>query len=253
MTTSNCPYCNEVVDTSAAQAPGFTSACCNRFIAVREDVVVKKRLFVPSSTFAQKSGIQGDVSHVPGMPRLDNMRPESSWTTVCMDTDGYQIRFSPKDVDLESLGFSHGLCLRNSYDSVYAAHEAADVFDQFFEGIKSLHEHDYTQLHTDYAFLQARIATAVSLLESEDSDDAWKVLQGAQDGTEFVDMACAIYWDGGYGIYTDPNLAIAKCLDLDGKNQPYKITYLIETFSRHNGVVHSRFFNGAEDERKGEA
>ena len=64
---------------------------------------------------------------------------ESKWTTVYWDIDSGKpfayVRITPEFLDLESLGFPHGLALANKFETEEQAVKYADTVDFFFEAL----------------------------------------------------------------------------------------------------------------------
>lgn len=136
----NCPYCNTKITLDWKENQTNTdcyesTSCCNRMIFVRRDMEPVIRVGATSKSALERAGLNGDVSKFPGMPILDDMRPNSRWTKVMTDGMMWYVRICPNDVDTESLGRPWGLSFTNKYTSRYEAHNHADSIDQFLDGI----------------------------------------------------------------------------------------------------------------------
>lgn len=129
-----CPYCNEKLQSYAV--PGFTAPCCGKLVAARERVKpVDVMVFIPFNHYMHEHGLEGDNTKIPGTVRLDQFRRDSLWTMVYFDSDFY-VRLTPKFMELEKAGFSHGISLGTKFSSEVDAHRFADTLDKFFDAME---------------------------------------------------------------------------------------------------------------------
>jgi hypothetical protein len=229
----NCPHCNAVItpeyNADSPEQSFEVTSCCNRTIVILRQLVPTFSIGVPSAAHMKEHSVTGDTSDVPGMPKLDHMRPNSNWTIVMWDLEGWSVRICPKNVDGEALGRPWGLALARLFTSPFEAHLFADSMDGYLDAAFS-HQ---SELHKDYRGLLVRMNEALQALETGDIDTA-KSLLDMTAYKEFVEEACALYWKGGYDLYADPNSAIGKMMALEQEGKSYRCTHLVEVMSRHD-------------------
>lgn len=127
----NCPYCNAELSIQTIDFPSFVAPCCNRFVTAHSLESLTISLGVPSQKFMTENGLEGDITAISSMPKLDDMRPASPWTMVCSGYGTWFVRLMPKDADLEDLGRPWGLALATEFTSAFEAHKFADSVDLF--------------------------------------------------------------------------------------------------------------------------
>jgi hypothetical protein len=128
-----CPYCNEKLESYST--PAFTAPCCGKLVGARERApIVDVMVFRPLKDYMQQHGLQGDNTKIPGTVRLKASRLESRWTMVYFDSDFY-VRLTPKFMELEKAGFSHGISLGTKFSTEADAHRFADTLDKFFDAM----------------------------------------------------------------------------------------------------------------------
>ncbi|MEG0868230.1 MAG: hypothetical protein RSG77_14365, partial [Hafnia sp.] len=178
---------------------------------------------------------EGDISKVPGMPKLDHSRPNSKWTFVALSGYEWHVRVCPKDIDNQALGRPAGLSFATTFTSPYEAHRFADSIDEYLDNIfvqQSVVHQNYADLNKDYRKILLRMYLASEKLDEEKYEEASRILEFST-GLEYVDYACGVYWPGGYNLYTDPNSAVGKMMNLESEGTPYRVTHLLEVSSRH--------------------
>lgn len=128
-----CPYCNEKLESYAV--PAFTAPCCGKLVAARErEMPVDVMVFIPVDHYMHEHGLKGDTTKIPGTVRLDPSRRDSLWTMVYFESD-YYVRLTPKFMELEKAGFSHGVAISSRFSTQADAHRFADTLDKFFDAM----------------------------------------------------------------------------------------------------------------------
>ncbi|WP_274644157.1 hypothetical protein [Pseudomonas serbica] len=128
-----CPYCNEKLE--GYSVPAFTAPCCGKLVAARERVKpVDVMVFIPQLHYMKEHGLEGDITKIPGTVRRDPFRRDSLWTMVYFDGDFY-VRLTPKFMELEKAGFSHGVAISSRFSTEAGAHQFADTLDKFFDAM----------------------------------------------------------------------------------------------------------------------
>jgi hypothetical protein len=246
----NCPYCNEIIDEEIIAEPGFVAPCCSRLVGAKAGVIGAASLFRPVAYYVEANKLDGDTSKVSTMPKVESGRPDSRWTTVYFDRGFHYVRFTPH-TDLKALGRPHGLALATTYTSEFEAHRFADSVDDFMDALEVVQKRKWADQQRNYNRLQAVIANARAALDAGDEKAASAILDNCDTRSELMDYACAVHWQGGYNIFTDPNSAAHKIGNLDAEGKSYTITHLIELFSEHNVLDSVVFSNPGEESTSG--
>jgi len=128
-----CPYCNQKLQSYTA--PHFTSACCNRLVAVNEITDYRISLSVMGDRHKKQLGLEGDNSRVPGTPKFEGSRPNSKWTWVFWDMGFHYVRLIPKTISVDSTR-EWGLAFATTFTSEVEAHSFADSVDAYMDAIE---------------------------------------------------------------------------------------------------------------------
>jgi len=171
----NCPYCNELIDEATILEPGFIASCCSRLVGAKAGVIGATSLFRPVAHWVEAHQLDGDISKIPTMPKVQSGRPDSRWTTVYCDHGFHYVRFTPP-ADLSALGRPHGLALATTFTSEYEAHRFADSIDEFMDALEASQKRKWADQQRNYNRLQAVIANARAALDAGDEKAASAIL-----------------------------------------------------------------------------
>lgn len=229
----NCPYCNSIIsfdsDFSANSEGVETTPCCSRTIVVWRKLEPTITLGAPVKSYLQNKGVEGDISRVPDMPKLDHMRSHSRWTVVVSTGGQWFVKLAPKHVELEKLGRPWGISLANTYSSPFEAHRFADSIDQFLDAVFS----ENSSLYRSYMELLTLIAYAKQNLNSDNLEEIASIFS-QNDELNAFNRANSIEWVGGHEVFTNISECALKIEELKKAGMPFKLTQLYSVNSERN-------------------
>lgn len=229
----NCPYCNSIIsfdsDFSANSEGVETTPCCARTIVVRRKFEPTITLGTPVKSYLQSKGVEGNISRVSDMPKLDHMRSHSQWTVVVNTGCQWFVKLAPKHVELEKLGRPLGISFANTYSSPFEAHRFADSIDQFLDAVFS----ENSSLYRSHLELLTLMVHAKHHLNSENLEEIANIFSRNGELNAF-NCANSIDWAGGNEVFININECALKIEKLKKAGAPFKLTQLYSVSSERN-------------------